>query len=339
LKERRVTTRIGIIGCGVMGADHARLLSREIAGGELVAVQDRDLSRAAAVAASAGGVRIHGDAADLIADRNIDAILIASPDLTHAPLTMACIEAGKPVLCEKPLAATLEECRAVVQAEIGGGRRLVQVGFMRRFDPGYLSMRQSLDSERYGRALFFHCIHRNAVAPDYITSDLIIANSSVHEIDIARFLLDEEFKAVTVIGARPSRRAMARRPLFIALESMSGVLVTIEAFLDAGYGYDVQAELVCEEGTISLAPNPPISHRFANRDGFVVADDWRARFADAYRLQLKGWIASIETGRPCGSSAWDGYASSVIAAAALQALAKGERTAIAPDERPAFYTV
>src|SRR6201999_2106058 len=105
-------------------------------------------------------------------------------------------------------------------------------------------------SGRLGQALFFHCVHRNAVAPSYITSRLVIANSAVHEFDIARFLFDEEYASVAVTGARAPANAPARRPLFIVLESASGVVVTVESFLDAQYGYDVQAELVCENGAV-----------------------------------------------------------------------------------------
>ena len=145
-----MTLQIGIIGCGVMGADHARIFHEGIPGGKLVAVHDLDARRAAQVAAGAGGVRVVGAALDLIADHDIHAVLIASPDETHAALATACIEAGKPALCEKPLAATAEACRSVVAAEMKGGRRLVQVGFMRRFDPGYRAMKRSLDDQQFG---------------------------------------------------------------------------------------------------------------------------------------------------------------------------------------------
>ncbi len=92
---------------------------------------------------------------------------------------------------------------------------------------------------------------------------------------------------------------------------MSGVVVTVEAFLDAQYGYDVRAELVCESGTVSLAPNPPVARRYAGTDGFAVEADWRARFADAYRDQLSGWVAAIESGAPAWLERhWDGYAAS-----------------------------
>jgi myo-inositol 2-dehydrogenase/D-chiro-inositol 1-dehydrogenase len=192
-------------------------------------------------------------------------------------------------------------------------------------------------SGRLGPPLFFHCIHRNAVAPDYITSDLVIANSAVHEFDIARFLLDEEYAAVTVISAPATTSAPTRRPQFIVLESTSGVVVTVESFLDAQYGYDVQAELVCEKGALSLNPLRAVSGRYAGRDGFDIESDWRGRFGDAYRVQLKEWVAAIADGRSVGSSAWDGYAASATASAALQALASGAKTKVVLGDRPAFY--
>ena len=328
--------RIGLIGAGVMGADHARVLASGIAGAELAAVQDAEPARAQAVAGTCGG-RVVARAETLIGDPEIDAVLVCSPDETHAPFALACIGAGKPVLVEKPLASSPEPARTVVEAETRAGRRLVQVGFMRRFDPGYRAMKAVLAEDRFGAALFLHCVHRNAIGPDYLTSDLVIANSAVHEIDIARFLLDEEFVAATVISPRASRKAPGRQAQLIVLETASGIVVDVEAFVDAGYGYDVRAELVCESGTVSLAPNPPVALRQAGHDGFEVEQDWRARFRDAYREQMAAWVGSIRTGVPTGSSAWDGYAASMTAAACLDAWRSRARTPVSIGARPGLY--
>lgn len=330
-----MTVRFGLIGCGVMGADHARILRNDVAGAELVAVHDADPTRAAAVAA--GDCRIHAEATAVIADPAVDAVLIASPDATHAPLTLAALAAGKPVLCEKPMAATLDEARAVVAAEAALGRRLVQIGFMRRFDPGYRALRTAVADESLGRPLFLHCIHRNGVGPDYVTSDLVLANSCVHEIDIARFVLGEDPVRVRVIGARASRLAPGRRPLLMILETASGVVVSVEAFLDARYGYDVQGELVCEEGTLSLDPHPPVARRRSGIDGHAVEADWRGRFAEAYRRQLQDFVAALGGGPFLGSGAWDGWVAAVTAEAARIALASGEPVAVDPGEPPALY--
>lgn len=332
-----MSVKVGIVGAGVMGADHARILRRGIAGADLVAIQDTDGARARQLAAECGVGLVFDTAVQLIADPAVDAVLIASPDATHAPLAVACIERGKPILCEKPLASTLDEGRAVVAAEIRGGKRLLQVGYMRRFDPGYQAMKRSLADGKLGVPLFLHCVHRNAVAPGYMTSELVIANSTVHEIDVARYLLDEDFVAATVISPRATRRAATRQPQFVVLETTSGVVVDVEAFLDAQYGYDVRAELVCEDGTVALAPNPPVAIRRDGRDGFGLDPDWRGRFAVAYREQMQAWIASIRTGCPAGSSAWDGYVPSVTAEACLEALRTRQRVPVSAGTRPDFY--
>ena len=332
-----MTVRIGLIGAGVMGADHARTIFSSVGGAELIALHDSDAARAQSVAQSCGGARVFDSAERLIADPGVDAVLIASPDATHAPLALACIEAGKPALVEKPLATTLDECRALIAAEMKAGRRLIQVGFMRRFDPGYLAMKQVLVENRLGAPLFFHCQHRNAVAPDYLTSDLIIANSAVHEIDIARFLLDEDFAFVSVTSPRASRRAPGRQPQFLVMETKSGVVVDVEAFVDSAYGYEVKGEMVCETGSIMLAPNPPVRTREAGQEVFAVEPDWRDRFRDAYRNQIAGWVAAIREGKPTGSSAWDGYAASFTAAACIEASRSRARTKVTLADTPDFY--
>lgn len=334
-----MTVRIGIVGAGVMGADHARILREGVAGAWLAGVQDTDRARAERVAAEAEIDRVFATPEELIGDPAIDAVLIASPDETHAPLALACIERQKPVLCEKPLASTLDECRAILTREVAGAKRLVQVGYMRRFDPGYQAMKRAVAGGDLGASLMMHCVHRNAVAPHYITSDLVIRNSMVHEFDIAQFVLGEDFAAATVVSPRASRKAPGRQPQFVVLETPDGTVIDIECFLDCQYGYDVRAELVCEDGTVSLAPNPPIGVRQAGHDGFALHPDWRGRFADAYRDQMRAWVGAITTGRHSGAaSAWDGFVASATAVACLEALRTGSKVRIEYGERPAFYT-
>ena len=190
----------------------------------------------------------------LIDDPQIDAVLIASSDETHFDLSMTCVRLGKPVFCEKPLAMTSTDCLRLVEAEMGVGRRLLQVGFMRRFDQGYLDMKAAVDGKRFGSPLFLHCIHRIATAPHYFKTELIPFASAVHEIDAARFVLGEEFIRVSVHPGRPSANAPERCPLLFIFQSASGVLMDVEISTDAQYGYDVRAELVMESGALALVP-------------------------------------------------------------------------------------
>ncbi|WP_445500806.1 Gfo/Idh/MocA family protein [Microvirga sp. G4-2] len=328
---------IGVIGAGVMGRDHALTLADFIQGAALVAVSDVDVNRAEAVASATRVERIHADARTLIEDSAVDAVLIASPDATHEELVLACLAAGKPVLCEKPLAPTVEGCLRIIEAETALGKRLVQVGFMRRFDPGYVTMQSALKSGQVGAPLLMHCIHRNASAPPWFNSGMLISNSAVHEIDIARWLLDDEFTSVTVFKRRPLDSAALIDPQFIVMESRQGTLVDIEVFVNARYGYDVRAELVCENGTLTLAPRPPLLIRSSGQEISSFADDWRAHFSVAYRNQLRAWVGSIQTGIPAGASAWDGYAATTTAAACWEALQLGQTASVKFQDRPKLY--
>lgn len=328
--------RIGIIGTGIMGSDHARILAAGVAGAELAGVQDASRERAEALARETGA-KLFADPQSLISDTAIDAIMVCAPDPTHHALALAAIKAGKPVLVEKPLASTVAEARDVMAAEMKFGKRLVQVGFMRRFDPGYRAMKAELTGGRLGQALFLHCIHRNAVGPDYLTSDLVIASSAGHEFDIGRFLLDDEIVAATVTSPRASRLAPGRQPQFIVLETAEGIVVDIEVFVDCGYGYDVRAELVCEKGAISLNPSPATTLRHAGHDGYETPPDWRGRFRDAYRVQMEAWVASLSGKANDGASAWDGYRAIQVTEACLEASRSGGRVAVPLEDRPAFY--
>lgn len=331
-----MTIRVGLIGAGVMGADHARILSTAISEGQLVAVSDADAKRADAIAEAFGAVAIAEPDA-LIRDDAVDAVIIASPDETHKPLVIACLEAGKPVLCEKPLGISTDECLEIVEREAALGRRMVQVGFMRRFDPGYVAMKNTLATGDLGAALILHCVHRNATAAPYTTSEALIANSAVHEIDIARWLLDGEIARITVVTPRPTGLAKMQDPQILLLHMADGTVVNVEVFVNAQYGYDVRAELVGEKGTVSLSPPRHVDLRLSRGEGFAHPGDWRPRFADAYRIELQAWIDSQLGGLSSGATAWDGYAATAIATAGLESLKSGAPVDVTLAERPALY--
>ena len=329
---------VGIIGAGIMGADHARIFAGSVAGAHLVAISDADAARAGAVARETGAKRGVNDPFAVINDPQVQAVLVASPDATHPDFAIACIKAGKPVLCEKPLAPTAAEGLRVIEAELAAGRRLVQLGYMRRFDPGYVEMKGLLESGRYGEALAFHCVHRNASAPPHFDGPAAIVSSCGHEVDVSRFVLSAEFATVKVFRGKRSRHATFDDPMLIVLETDKGQLVDVELFINAQYGYDVKGELVCETGTVSFGPTLNTEVRAGGVCATALAPDWRPRFAAAYRLQNQAWINSITTGSPVGSSAWDGYVATTVTDAGAKSLKSGETVAIAYEKRPGLYT-
>jgi len=321
--------RIGVVGAGAMGAAHVRTLATSVSGAEVTRIYDLDPDRAAAVAATAGASPAPSESA-VIESPDVDAVVIAAPDPLHAELTLACLKRGLPVLCEKPLATNAEDARQILDAEAATGRTLVQVGFMRRFDPGYLAMRRALTDGDIGEPRLLHCVHRNPSAHPTATSDGIVRNSMVHELDVARWLLGEEIVSIEVRS--PHRGEGLVDPQLATLEMASGVLVSIEVFVNAGYGYDVRGELVGTAGTVSLEPPVVTSMRQAGRDAEAVAPNFVARFGEAYRAQLAAWVDAAAAGRVAGATAWDGYVAGLVADAGVLSLRTGERV---PVELPA----
>ena len=337
----------------MIGQDHIRRITQVLTGGAVVAVNDVDAARAGQVAAGLPGAVVHPTAADLIADANVDAVLVASWGPAHEEQVVAAIKAGKPVFCEKPLAPASDACLRIMDAEMAAGRRCVQVGFMRRYDAGYLAMKATLDDGSIGAPLLMHCAHRNPSVPPYgFTTEMIISDSAVHEMDLVRWLFGEEIVAASVLVPRRSGQAPAglQDPLILLLEMAGGVLVDDELFVNARYGYDVRGEVVGETGTVALADVSEVTVRAAGRrsavrgatpptppDGDRVPADWRDRFARAYDAELQDWLTAVAAGTSTGPSAWDGYAAAAVTDSALQALRTGQRTAVTMPERPDFY--
>ncbi len=334
-----MTIRVGVIGTGVIGVDHAAKLQHRISGSTVSAVTDIDRARASQVAADLGGVRVYPDGHALIASDEVDAVLVTSIGETHAEFTLACIAAGKPVMCEKPLAPTTPECEQILQAEVACGRRLVIVGFMRRYDAGYRQVKATLESGAIGDALALHNVHRDTGAPESFTSPMVMTNSLIHEIDVTRWLLDEEISSVEVLPAAHTKHAFPhlQDPMFAVFHTASGILSTAEFLANGQYGYDVRCELVGSDGTASLL-NPVVANQVtAGTDRTVVPPDWRARFSQAYADELQAWISGLERGETVGPSAWDGYAATRVTELGIGAISSLRRETIGYLEKPALY--
>ncbi|MGF1617063.1 MAG: Gfo/Idh/MocA family oxidoreductase [Acidimicrobiia bacterium] len=332
--------KVGVIGTGAIGSLHATNLARAVAGSEVVAVSDLDRDRARLVAAEVGAVEVPS-ATELIRRPDVEAVLVATPASAHAEIVLEAVSAGKHVLCEKPLATDAEDAARIVEKEMELGRRVVQVGFMRRFDPGYLEVAAAIDSGVLGTLLFAHMVHRNLSVPDFFDDEMVMHDSFIHEIDATRWLLDEEIISVRVIHglSTPTAQTGLHDPQFLIMATKSGAVVIVEAFLSNGFGYDVRCEIVGSEGTAELS-TPRLSRSTSLG---VVAEPihrtWRERFGDTYRIEAQAWVDSIRTGRPTGASAWDGYAASAVAAAGIKALAlNGRSVEVQLPGRPAMYS-
>jgi myo-inositol 2-dehydrogenase/D-chiro-inositol 1-dehydrogenase len=249
-----MTLNVGVIGTGLIGQDHIRRITRVLSGAEITAVSDVDADAAQQAAAGLKNATVHATGQDLIADEDVDAVLVTSWGPTHEEYVLASIAARKPVFCEKPLATTIAACRNIMDAEVAAGRRLVQVGFMRRYDAAYRALKKVIDDGTIGSPLMYHSGHRNPSVPDHYTKDMAIVDTAVHDFDAVRWLLGEELVATRVLGARPNGLGHdLQDPLLMILETPSGVLVDVETSVNIRYGYDIRGEVVGETGTAALA--------------------------------------------------------------------------------------
>lgn len=333
--------RFGVIGTGAIGREHIKRISQTLAGAEVVAVTDVNQEAAKQVVADFElNANVYPDDKALIAAKEVDAILVSSWGPAHEASVLAGIEAGKYIFCEKPLATTAEGARRIVDAEIKHGKRLVQVGFMRRYDHGYVKLKEAIENGAIGEPLMIHAAHRNPTVPETYSTDMAITDTLIHEIDALHWLVNDDYASVQVIYPKKTKNALPhlRDPQLVIIETKGGISITVEIFVNCRYGYDIQCEVVGEEGIVKL---PEFSNIVTRKSGKLSQDilmDWKDRFIDAYDIEIQDFIDSIrKTGEPKGPTSWDGYIASVTAAACVKAQESGVTEAIELDERPTFY--
>lgn len=332
---------IGVIGTGAIGREHIGRLTNTLAGSKIVAVTDVNQEAAQdAIATYQLNAVVYPDDISLIAADNVDAVVITSWGPAHEGSVLAAIAAGKYVFCEKPLATTAAGARRIVDAEIAAGKKLVQVGFMRRYDEGYLGLKQAIDNNEIGAPLMLHCAHRNPTVDERYSTDMAISDTLIHEIDALHWLIDDDYKSVRIAFPRNTKNAREglRDPQIATLETKNGVIITVEIFVNCQYGYDIQCEVVGEEGIVKLPEFSNIVTRKSGKLSQEILSDWKYRFTRAYDVELQDFVDSIKTnGAPQGPTSWDGYIAAVTADACIAAQTSGAVETIALDEKPAFY--
>ncbi|OCG01681.1 Gfo/Idh/MocA family protein [Gilliamella sp. wkB112] len=287
--------RIGIIGLGSMGKGHFINITENINGATITAVCDIDTSlQDKFIYQYSNDVLFFTDPNDLIKSNKVDAIIIASPDEYHAEQVIECIKLKKFVLCEKPLAIKLEDIEKIIELEKSSRDHYVSVGFMRRFDPGYIHLKNQIETKELGEVLMTHSIHRNVKSYPSGDSSTTIINSTVHEFDVLTWLLNDDIVEVTwLCGKATSLMTNRHDPQFLVLKTKNKVLHTIEVMVHAQYGYEVNCQVVNEKGILDLMPSTTYApYKSSNLvKSIAYHPDWISRFEDAYRNELKEWIA------------------------------------------------
>lgn len=334
---------IGVIGCGAIGREHIKRLEGKITGAKVTAVCDVFEDGAKKAAALAGqGCKVYTDIEAIVTDSDVDALVVTSPGFAHKEAVLTAIRFGKPVFCEKPLCTTSDDCREIVDAEIASGKHLVQVGFMRRYDRGYRQLKELLDSGAFGKPLVVKCTHRASSVDSSYTTEMAVTDTAIHEIDCLPWLLgDDEWEQVQVLMGADTRNAHEnlRDPQVMIMQTKKGVTVILEVFVNCNFGYDINCEIVCEDGVMNLpCPSFPTIRR-DNKISTQIEQNWMLRFIDSYDVELQDWVDGALQNKVNGPTAWDGYTAALTADALVKAQTSQAVEEVKTGGIPDFYRV
>jgi predicted dehydrogenase len=334
--------RVALVGAGRAGLVHGRNFAAGVPGGRLVAVADPVAEARERAVAELGVQRALADPLDAATDDGVDAVVVASPTFTHAEVAAAALAAGKHVLCEKPLAASLEEARRIEAAAVGSGGALV-MGFMRRFDAGFARAAERIAAGDIGDPVLVRSTGRGPGLPPAWANDPgrsagLIAEVNSHDLDTVRWLSGREFETVYAAGRAAKRPDLAaRHPGFVDVvvvtaQLSDGGLAQVDGACPADYGYDARVEVYGTQGMV-MAGDPRAGTALLVRADGAVADpvrSWRELFADAYRAEdahLVGVARGEETPR---AGVADGLAALQAALAVNRSLRDGQPVRVGP---------
>lgn len=326
-----MTVRFALLGAGRIGKVHAQAIAGTAAA-RLVAVADAMAPAAEALAAQYGaGVR---SIDEIAAAEDVDAVVICTPTDTHAELIERFARAGKAIFCEKPIDLDVARVRACLKVVEETGARLM-VGFNRRFDPHFRAVRQAIDDGRIGAVEMVTIVSRDPGAPpiDYIRrSGGIFRDMTIHDFDMARFLLGEEPTVVAAFAANLVDSEIGRAGDFdsanVLLETPSGRQCVITNSRRATYGYDQRIEVLGETGMVAAENQREVSIEIAGDTGFTrppLLSFFMTRYLAAYAAEIESFIAGLTDGTPIAPSGDDGLKALVLAEAAVRSVAEGRK--------------
>ncbi len=329
---------VGVLGVGDMGKRHAENFRRLVPNAQLVAVADIDVARAGKVAAELEIEHSYPSLEAMLENRDIQAVVIASPDKFHAEAVQTAARAGKDILCEKPLGLTLESTRDALEAVAKAGVRL-QVGFMRRYDPAYLAAKKRIEAGEIGDLVVFKSIGRDKGPPPLRAyqsriNGMLFYSNSIHDFDLARWLSQDEVAEVHSFATVAIRPEIAEFGDIVAgtvnLRFRGGAIGNIESYVQCQYGYDVRTEIVGSKGSILVGGIRDNSATFfkPNEGSYQLEDHFLSRFRQAYVTEALDFVDMILSGREPQITGVDGLRAVEMAVAAEKSYRTGVPAAL-----------
>jgi len=332
---------VGVAGVGTLGKRHAENLRRAIPAARLVAVADANAERAGQVAAELE-VEHHYDSIEaLVARKDVQAVIVASPSMFHASAIQVAAAAGKHVFCEKPLGLTLEEADAALAAVARAGVQL-QVGFMRRYDPAYANAKKRIEEGEIGDPIMFKSLGRDRQPPPPSffqggVNGTLFSDAAIHDFDLGRWLMNDEVAEVHVFAGLLACPELAQfgdiDACLVNLRFARGGIGNVEAFRKANYGYDIRTEIVGTKGTLQVGYLRQTAQDVLTARGvsYDVVDHWLVRFADAYRDELTDFVETILDGGSTRVTGEDGRRALAVALAAERSYRESRPVALGTD--------
>jgi myo-inositol 2-dehydrogenase/D-chiro-inositol 1-dehydrogenase len=323
----------------MMGADHVTRITEKISGAAVTAVVDPDLTRATTAVENAPGAVALPRIEDALEQGLVDAVIIATPGRFHEPVLIPALDAGIPILCEKPLTPDSESSLRIAAREQELGRTLIQVGFMRRFDAEYIQLKELIRSGDAGHLLALHCAHRNPTTGAGYDDPMLITDSVAHEMDIVPWLAGEPVVAVEVRKGRRNSLAPSwlNDPQMVLLETESGVLVDVEINVNVQFGYQVTTQAVFERGIAEIGRTAGLGLWQDAHRAVAEHTSFKTRFAAAYDSEIQRWVTAARRGEIDGPSAWDGYRAATLCEAGVEAQTTGRRVEVQYAPTPPLY--
>jgi predicted dehydrogenase len=337
---------VGIVGVGEMGRRHAENLRRNVPQARLIAIADVSEDRARSTAEKLEVDLFYSGLDAMLENKAIEAVVIATPDKFHARAIELVAAAGKDILCEKPLALNLPDAHAAIAAVSKAGARL-QVGFMRRYDPAYAAAMQRIEAGEIGVPVVFKSIGRDKDQPPLAAYEsnvngMIFYTNTIHDFDLARWLMQDEVTTVQACTTSAIRPEVAKYGDVVAslvnLHYRRGAIGNIESYAQAVYGYDVRTEIVGSKGTIMIGTLDRVPAVFMTARGGeqMLADHFLSRFADAYLAEMRDFVQTMLTDREPRVTGDDGLKALAIAVAAEESQKRS--LPIAVEHEPTYST-
>ncbi len=332
---------IGVIGLGRLGSAYAKYLTGRIAGATLVAVSDVIESTVTSLAAELGVSKHYVRYQDLIADEEVEGVVIVSPTSTHKEVVLEAAKRGLPIFCEKPLSISLAEARAMLRTVEQTGV-FFQMGFMRRFDRGYVGAKRKVVEGVIGTPVLFKSSSRDPYRPsleylDPAHSGGLLIDCGIHDLDLARWYMGEIASVFSIGGtlAYPEMKAIGDIDNAVtSLYFASGSLGVIDLSRNGVYGYDIRTEILGTEGTLKIGYLRETPILVMTKDGIThdTVPYFTERFEQAYITQLQDFVNNVLQGKPPAVTCADGVAALHASAAATLSFKENRPVKIRGDE-------